>query len=368
MWGNESSYLKKAVDEGWISSRGEYIVKFEQLFARTIDVPYAVAVSNGTNALHLALSTLGIGKGDEVIVPDFSMISPILAVLYCGATPIPIDADATWNLDPELVEEKISSKTRAIVIVHTYGHPAQVTELIRIARKHSLFIIEDAAEALGATVNGKLVGGFGDIACFSFYANKTITTGEGGMLITKNREWYEKARWKRDLCFGDDSESRFIHREIGFNYRLTNLQAAVGVAQMEHFAEAVEAKIAIGETYNSLLKGIGGLTLPPQTTWAKNVYWVYGIVVGDEFGVSRSELQRLLRDANIETRNFFFPIHRQPIMGGNTNGSFKRSVNLAANGLYLPSFIGISTDNIRRVCDSIYKAHDSNGTNSVFVM
>ncbi|MGC2235705.1 MAG: DegT/DnrJ/EryC1/StrS family aminotransferase [Pyrinomonadaceae bacterium] len=357
IWGNESAYVKNAIDEGWISSKGKYVTKFEQAFASFLGVPHAVAASNGTNALHLALSTLGIGQGDEVIVPDFSMISPTLAVLYCGATPVPVDADWTWNINPDLIEEKISHKTRAIIAVHTYGHPAYMPKLMEIARKHSVYVIEDAAEALGAKIEGRFAGSFGDIACFSFYANKTVTTGEGGMLVTSSEDFYKRACWKRDLCFGDDNESRFVHREIGFNYRLTSLQAAFGLAQLEHLDEAIAEKIEIGKKYSELLKDVKGLTLPPEAVWAKNVFWVYGILVGKEFGVSRSILAQLLLEANIESRNFFSPVHRQPIIKQVFDDTFEVSANLSDNGLYLPSFIGMSDETISRVAEAVRKIH-----------
>jgi perosamine synthetase len=354
MWGNEAAYVTEAINEGWISSRGRFVDSFERRFAETLDTKFAVAVCNGTAALHLALSTLGVGQGDEVIVPDFSMISPVLAVLYCGAVPVPVEIDETWNINPELIEEKITAKTRAILVVHTYGHPAEMTKISEVARQHGLYLVEDVAEALGATVGGRKAGTFGDIACFSFYANKVVTTGEGGMLTTQDPDLSAKARWKRDLCFGPDDEMRFTHDQIGFNYRLTNMQAAVGVAQMEHFDEAVTRKIGIAKEYNAALENVRGLTLPPEAAWAKNVYWVYGIVVEPEFGLSRIKLQSSLREVGIETRRFFTPIHRQPIVRSSAKDEdFPRSLHLAEHGLYLPSFIGMSTDSILRVADAI---------------
>ena len=354
LWGNEARYAAEAIQEGWISSRGRFVDAFERGFAEALDSRFAIAVCNGTAALHVALATLDLKPGDEVIVPDFCMISPVLAILYCGATPVPVDVDATWNINPQLIEERITARTRAILVVHNYGHPAEMNAISEIARRHNLHLVEDVAEALGATVNGRKAGTFGELACFSFYANKVITTGEGGMVITPDRALYERARWKRDLCFGPDEETRFTHKEIGYNYRLTNVQAALGVAQLEHLDEAVAGKIAIAEQYDRALKDVAGLTLPPQTEWGKNVYWVYGVVVEPEFGVSRRLLQQYLRDARIETRRFFTPIHQQPILAVNgTAADFPVSSHLSERGLYLPSYIGMSWAVIERVADAV---------------
>jgi perosamine synthetase len=354
LWGNEAAYVNTAIEEGWLSSRGRFVDSFERTFAEKLDTKFAAAVCNGTAALHLAMATLDIKPGDEVIVPDFCMISPVLAVLYCGATPVPVEVDETWNINPDLIEEKISARTRAILVVHNYGHPAAVDKISALARRHNLYLVEDCAEALGATVNGRKIGTFGDLACFSFYANKVITTGEGGMVITQNQELYERARWKRDLCFGSDDETRFIHREIGYNFRLTNMQAAVGVAQLEHFDEAVASKIDIARRYNSALKDVAGLTLPPEASWARNVYWVYGILVEPESRVSRAALQQYLCEMSIETRRFFTPIHQQPIIGRReADTSYPHSTHLAAHGIYLPSYIGMRPDAVARVADAI---------------
>ena len=354
MWGNEAVYVAEAINEGWISSRGRFVDAFERSFADALDTEFAIAVCNGTAALHLALSTLGITTGDEIIVPDFCMISPVLAVLYCGGIPVPVEVDETWNIDPKLIEAKITARTRAILVVHNYGHPGDMIAISELARKHNLFLIEDVAEALGATVAGRKAGTFGDIACFSFYANKVITTGEGGMVITRDQKLNARARWKRDICFGPDNERRFIHSEIGFNYRLTNMQAAVGVAQMEHFTEAVERKIQIAKTYNAALADLPGLLLPPEAPWAKNAYWVYGVVVQPEFGISRLELQACLEEEGIETRRFFTPIHRQPIVDrSGEDRDFPRSSFLADNGLYLPSYIGMTDEAVQSVAAAV---------------
>jgi perosamine synthetase len=354
MWGNEAEYVKNAIEAGWISSRGKFVNSFEKLFAETLGVNHAVTVSNGTAALHLALSVLGVSQGHEVIVPDFCMISPVLAVLYCGATPVSVDIDETWNMDPSLIEEEITDRTRAILVVHNYGHPAAMEEIAAIARRRGIHLVEDGAEALGATVNGRQVGTFGELACFSFYANKLITTGEGGMVVMNDDALHAKACWKRDLCFGADEEHRFVHQEIGFNFRMTNVQAAIGVAQLEHFDEAVTQKIEIARQYTARLEGLRGLTLPPEASWAKNVYWVYGVVVEPEFGISRAALQQRLREMKIETRRFFSPVQHQPILSHlPTRANCPRSAHLANNGFYLPSYIGMTEDVVERVARAV---------------
>ena len=354
IWGEEKAKLCEAIDGGWISSRGPFLDQLEKRFAEEIGVGYGVAVSSGTAAVHLALNVLDLQKDDEVIVPDFTMISPVLAVLACGAIPIPVDADETWNMDVESIEGAITEKTRAIVVVHTYGHPAKIDRIIEIAQRNQLRVVEDAAEALGARVFGRAVGSYGDLAIFSFYANKVVTTGEGGMVVTNDPLLYERLRAKRNLCFGADEETRFIHNEIGYNYRMTNVQAALGVVQLEHLDEAVAAKVAIARKYGGLLANIPGITLPPDSTWGPNVFWVYAVLVEDEFGLDRRAVQSELKRNGIETRRFFYPLHRQPIMPKQgIRQTFPNSVNLSERGLYLPSFIGMESSTIERVADCL---------------
>jgi perosamine synthetase len=357
LWGNERIYIDEALESGWISSRGPFIERFEQAFAESIGTAHAISVTNCTNALHLALDALGIGPGDEVIVPDFTMIAPVFAILYQKATPVPVDADETWNMDPDAVILAITPQTRAVLAVHTYGHPARMDRLREIADKHNLWLIEDAAEAHGATVLGQPVGAFGDIACFSFYANKLITTGEGGMIITNHEDLAKRIRWKRDMCFGSDEESRYTHQSIGFNYRMTNLQAAVGLAQLENTAAALTSKLSIARAYDAALGEIPGLSLPPRSTWATNVFWVYGVLIQDEFGLSRLELQQWLFSRKIETRRFFTPLHRQPVMSSNLSQlRFPKADLLCERGLYLPSFSCMSTSVVERVAEEIRRA------------
>lgn len=354
LWGNELENISAALDSGWISSHGPMVEAFEHEFGRYVGKGHAVAVCNGTAAVHLALTALGIGPGDEVIVPDFCMIAPIFAVIYCGAVPVSVDIDETWNLDPKAVTAAITPRTRAILVVHNYGHPAEMHAIAEIADQHGIPLIEDAAEALGATVSGRPAGSFGKVACYSFYANKLITTGEGGMLVCDDAELAKRARWKRSMCFGADNESRFVHSEIGFNYRLTSLQAAVGLAQIEHIEEALRRKIEIASHYHARLAGTPGLTLPSTAPWATHAYWVYGVLVESAFGPSRRELQCRLAEKGIETRRFFSPVHKQPIFGRKgTSQDFPRSHAIAETGLYLPSFVGMTEFEIDRVADTI---------------
>jgi perosamine synthetase len=354
MWGDEKRRLCEAIDGGWISSRGPFLDEFEERFAERIGTRYAVAASSGTAAIHLALSVLNLKDGDEVIVPDFTMISPVLAVLACGAIPVPVDADETWNMDVESVERAVTERTRAIVVVHTYGHPARIDRIMRIAGRNGIRVIEDAAEALGAHVAGRPVGSFGDLAIFSFYANKVLTTGEGGMVVTNDPDLCERVKAKRNLCFGGDEETRFVHEEIGFNYRMTNLQAAVGLAQLQHLDEAVEAKIGIAREYSARLQDVPGITIPPNSNWGPNVYWVYGVLIEDAFGPDRKTVQAELKRNGIETRRFFHPLHRQPIIPTvGIREEFPMSTRISKRGMYLPSYIGMDSATIERVADCL---------------
>ncbi len=359
-WGNEAVYLREALDGGWISSCGTFLERFEQEFARFTGHSYAVATSSGTGALHLILKAVGVAPGDEVIVPDFTMMAPVFAVIYCGGIPVPVDCDESWNMDPELVESQITDRTKGILAVHTYGHPARVDKIAAIAARRGLFLVEDAAEAHGGVLDGRLAGTFGDASAFSFYANKVVTTGEGGIVVTEDESLYRKCLALRSMCFGEKPEDRFHHTGIGFNYRMTNLQAAIGVAQMEHIAEAVEAKVEIARAYESALANrIVGLTLPPRTPGVKNVYWVYGVLLEDDFGMSRESLQRQLRQLGIETRPFFTPLHQQSNIPWKATGiDFPRSRHLGQCGLYLPSFIGMGRDTIDRVAVAIQCIQD----------
>jgi len=351
--GNESKYLVDCVKENWISSIGSKIPEFEQKFADAVGAKYGAACANGTVALHLALYVLGIGPGDEVIMPTFTMIATANAVCYTGAKPVLVDSELkTWNIDAGKIEKKINRRTKAIVVVHTYGHPCDMDKILKLAKKHNLWIVEDAAEAHGAVYKGRKIGSIGDVATFSFYANKIITTGEGGMITTNNKEICLKARNIRDHAFSRDRH--FWHQILGFNYRFTNLQAAVGLAQMEKFKSFISRRIQNARFYNYLLKDIRGLILPPHTPNIKNVYWMYSIMVNDQLGISRNELRIKLAKKGIETRSFFIPMHLQPIFFKKyKNEAFPNSEILCGKGLYLPSASDLSKREIEYIAKSI---------------
>jgi len=350
--GNELKYVTKCFETSWISSAGENIQKFEEEFAQACGAKYGVSCTSGTAALHLALATLGVGRGDEVIIPTFTMIATANAVTYTGAKPVLVDSEPnTWNINVRKIEEKITHRTKVIMPVHTYGHPADMDKILDIAKKYNLYVVEDAAEAHGSEYQGRKIGSIGDIACFSFYANKIITTGEGGMLTTDNEEMAKIARGLRGHAFSE--ERHFWHNYIGFNYRMTNLQAAIGLAQMEKFDENVRRRIQNAKLYNSMLKNIKGITLPPQTKGVKNVYWMYSILVNDEFDITRDELRKKLAKRGIETRTFFIPIHLQPIYFRRYNQRFPVAEELCGRGMYLPSASTLTKEEIEYVVESI---------------
>jgi len=341
------------IKTNWISSKGKYITEFEEKFSRYCGAKYGIATSNGTTALHLALASAGIKPEDEVIIPDFTMIATANSVTYTGAKLVLVDSEPeTWNIDPNKIEEKITKRTRAIMIMHTYGHPVDMNSILNIARDHDLLVIEDAAEAHGAEYRGKRTGGLGDMSCFSFYANKIITTGEGGMVVTNNEEFAEQARMLRDQAF--EKGKRFWHRQLGFNYRLTNLQAAVGVAQFEHIDEFVETRRRNALYYNSLLEEVEGITLPPEAKWAKNVYWMYTILIEKNFGLSRDDLMVHLKEKGVDSRRAFYPVHAQPLYAEQFTGQkFPVADQLSNKGVYLPSGNTLTKEQIDQVVETL---------------
>ena len=351
--GNELRYLAECVSSNWISSAGSFVSRFEDAFAAAVGCEFGVACSTGTAALHLALTAVGIGRGDEVITPTFTMIAVANAVEYTGARAVVVDAEpGSWNLDPSLIEAKIGRKTKAIIAAHTYGCPADMAALRAIAATHNLVLIEDAAEAQGARYEGKPAGSLGNVASFSFYANKIITTGEGGMVTTNDRAIADKARKLRGHAFSD--ERHFWHEMVGFNYRMTNMQAAVGLAQTERLVELVQRRLGNAQRYSAALAGIRGLTLPPNPPGRRNVFWMYSLLVEDEFGCSRDELRSHLAARGIETRTFFIPIHLQPIYRDRYRGqSFPMAEALCRKGLYLPSGPGLSMASIEYIAREI---------------
>jgi perosamine synthetase len=343
----------EAVKSSWISSKGKFIEEFEQKFANYCGRKYGVTTSNGTVALHLALEALGIKRGEEIIVPDLTFVAVANVVTYCNAKPIFVDSHPDyWCIDPEKIEDKITEKTKAIIPVHLYGHPCDMDTIMKIAKKYNLYVIEDAAEAHGAEYKGKKVGSFGDISCFSFYGNKIITTGEGGMCLTNNEELTEKMRILRD--HGMNPNRKYWHDLIGFNYRITNLQAAVGVAQLKKLDRFVEKKREIARWHSEGLKELeeeGLITLHPEMPWAKCVYWMYSILIDDDFGVSRDELMKRLEKNRIEARPFFYPMHVIPPY--KNNESFPVAEGIARKGINLPSGVGLMKENVEEVANVI---------------
>jgi len=349
--GNELAYVSDCIQSGWVSSLGKYISEFERLFADFCGTRHAVAVSNGTAALHLALTVLGIGPGDEVIVPTLTFIATANAVHYTGARPVFADSEPfTWNIDPEDIARRITPRTKAIIPVHIYGHPANMKPILDLAEKHGLYVIEDAAEAHGARYEGKRVGSFGVLNTFSFYGNKIITTGEGGILTTDDDFLAERVRFLRDHAMSP--AKRYWHTEIGYNYRMTNMQAALGVAQMERIEEFIARKRWIAQTYREGLEGIKSITLSPEATWATTVYWMYSILLNDDFKVSRDEVMRRLKEQGIDSRPFFYPIHSMPPY--NTGPlSLPVAENLSSRGINLPSAVTLSKSDIQRITTAI---------------
>lgn len=346
----ELNNVIEAVKSGWISSKGKFIPEFEEKFARYCGVKYGVATSSGTVALHLALTALGIKEDDEVIIPTLTFIATANAVRYTGARPVFIDSHPDyWCIDPAGIEKAITLKTKAIMPVHLYGHPCDMDPMMDIAKGYNLYVIEDAAEAHGAEYKGRKVGSFGDISCFSFYGNKIITTGEGGMCLTSAKELAQKMRILRD--HGMNPGKRYWYDIVGFNYRMTNMQAAIGVAQLEKIDQLVEMKRKNAYLYNSLLNDAVGIILPPEKEWAKNVYWMYSILVNDNFGTTRDGLIKKLEEKGIETRPLFYPIHIMPHY--KTNKLFPVAEELSRRGISLPSGATLTHTQVRRVVEAI---------------
>jgi perosamine synthetase len=311
--GNERRYVNECLDSGWISSEGPFSRKFEEQFAKRVGRRHGIAVCNGSAALEAAVAALGIGPGDEVILPSFTIISCAAAVIRSGATPVLVDSDpSTWNLDPSSLEALVSLRTKAIMVVHIYGLPVDMDPVLALAARHGLHIIEDAAEMHGQSYRGKPCGSFGSISTFSFYSNKNVTTGEGGMIVTDDDALAERCRGLRNLCF--QPAKRFVHEELGWNMRMSNLNAALGLAQLERIDEFIARKRHIGAQYNMLLADIDGVQLPvPLTDYAENIYWAYGIVLDEGLPVGVEEIMTRLAERGVGTRPFFWPMHRQPV-------------------------------------------------------
>ena len=352
--GNEKKYLNECIDTGWISSEGPFVKKLEEQFAAKNNRKYGIAVCNGTAALEIAVEALGITKDDEVIMPTFTIISCASAIIKMGAKPVLVDSDLqTWNMDVKQIEVKITSRTKAIMVVHIYGLPVDMDAVIDIAKRHHLKIIEDAAEAHGQTYKGKACGSFGDISVFSFYPNKLITTGEGGMVLTDDTQLAERCKSLRNLCF---SAKRFVHEELGWNMRMTNFQAALGVAQLERWDEFIGIKKKMGKLYTSLLKDEKNISIPVEkTAYAENMYWVFG-VMSENKNVTAEMLMKKLAEKEIGTRPFFYPMHLQPVfkkMDLFIGESYPNAEKMYEYGFYLPSGLALTEAQIQEVVKTL---------------
>jgi perosamine synthetase len=345
--GNERKYLNECIETGWISSEGPFVKKLEAGFSKLMGCAHGIAVSNGSVAIEVALAALRIGTGDEVILPSFTIISCASAIARAGAVPVVVDCQPdTWNLDPNLLAAKITGRTKAIMVVHIYGLPVDMDPVIELARRHGLFLIEDAAEQHGQTYKGRPVGSLGDIAIVSFYPNKQITTGEGGMVLTNDKALADRSRDLRNLCF--DKERRFIHEELGWNFRMSNVQAAIGVAQLERIGHTLAKKRQIGGWYQQRLRGHPRLQLPRERTdYAENIYWVFGVVLDEAISFDAGEAMARLKSRGVDSRHFFWPIHQQPVFrnrGWFRNECCPNAERIARRGLYLPSGVGLTEE------------------------
>ena len=356
--GNEKKYLCECIDTGWISSEGPFVKEFEQKMCGMVRRQYGVAVANGTAALEIAVRALGITEGDEVIMPTFTIISCAIAVTKLGAVPVLVDSDLyTWNMSVDEIEARITNKTKAIMMVHLYGLPVDVDKVLELAKKYDLKVIEDAAEMHGQTYKGKPCGSFGDISIFSFYPNKHVTTGEGGMIVTDNFLLAERCAFLRNICFRKDV--RYVHDEIGDNYRFTNLQAAVGLAQLERLDEFVERKREMGRYYTERLKDMEGIILPiKETLYAENIYWVYGILLGKDIEATNQQVQAMLAEEGIGSRSFFWCMHEQPVyknMGLFKMEHYANAEYLARKGFYIPSGLALTEKQMDQVVSKMTK-------------
>jgi perosamine synthetase len=344
--------VSSAVESGWISSKSTIVSRFEGAFAEYIGTKYAVACSSGTTALHVALLAAGIGKGDEVIIPTFTMGATAFAVYYCGARPVLVDADPeTYCIDPEEIEGAVSEHTRAIIPVHIYGHACDMDEIKKVATAYNLIVIEDSAEAIGTKYRGKNAGSIGLIGCFSFYPNKAITTGEGGMITTNYTNIFSRARHYINMCFGMGAD-RYLHSDIGYNYRMSGMQAALGVSQLERVDELVQKRIDNAKLYNDLFEGFKKVIPPTEKPWCTNSYWLYAILLDGTVSVYKfiEEMSKM----GVETRPFFKPIHRQPFYKCRRE-EYPVADYISQHGVLLPSSPTLTEDNIHYICDCVKK-------------
>lgn len=354
--GNEKAYVMDCLESTWISATGKYVDRFQRAFAEFCGVRHAMACTNGTVALHVALVALGVGPGDEVLMPTLTFVATANAVTYCGGVPVFVDAEPdTWNMAPALVEAKITPRTKAIIVVHLFGHPVDMDPITAVAKRHGLAVVEDAAEAHGAEYKGRRVGSLGDIATFSFYANKIITTGEGGAVVTDNADL--AARVRQLIGHGMDPGRRYWFPVVGYNYRMTNVTAAIGLAQLEKAPWHLDQRIAIARMYEQRLGALPQLQLPVQKPWARNVYWMYCVILGDQVRTARDDVMAALAKRGIETRPFFSPMHvlppYEPLAAGQR---FPVADRLASRGITLPTWAGLQPDDVEFICEALSAA------------
>lgn len=361
--GNEWNYIKECLNTNWVSSVGSYVDKFEKDFAKYVNAESAVVTMNGTAALELALRSLGIGEGDEVIVSSLTFISPVNTIKYVGAEPVFVDVCRdTYVIDADKIEELITPKTKVILPVHIYGHPADMDKIMEIAKKYNLYVIEDATESLGALYKGKMSGTIGHIGCYSFNGNKLITTGAGGMLVTNDEKIGERAKYLSTQTKTVLENGAFYHEEIGYNFRMPNLLAAMGCAQLENIDGYIKTKKENAKLYNELLKDVKGITLPVEKESIRNVYWLYSILIEEQYPLSRDEFIFKLKENGIQTRPFFMAVHKMPAYKYCKHGDMKITLELMNKGVNLPSSVGLTKDEIMKICDICKEVSSSDTT------
>jgi perosamine synthetase len=364
--GNELAYVTDCIRTNWLSSQGKYVTEFEERFSDLCGEGHALSVSNGTAALHTALMALDVGPGDEVIIPDMTFAATANAVLHAGAIPVFVDVSPEhWGINSILIEDAITSKTKAIIPVHLYGHPCDMDPILEISRRYDLKVIEDCAQALGAFYKGKPVGSLGDAGCFSFFGNKIITTGEGGMVVFKNPEAYKRAIITRD--HGMSQEKRYWHEVIGYNYRLTNIQAAIGLGQLEQFEEIVKKKGSLEKAYMDNLSNCSGVTLPSSEKWSKNICWLFTVLIdANKFGDRDSLVKKFLLNG-IDTRPVFYPLHQMPVFKKYLRAnSFPIADKISSQGISLPSSLNLEIDEIKKICEVFLQLSSINNMHSLF--
>jgi perosamine synthetase len=353
MNGNEKSYVLDCLESNWISSSGTYIEQFERAFAEFCSAKYAISCSNGTAALHLALLALGLGPGDEVLVPTLTFIASANAVTYCGAKPVFIDSEPeTWNINPAMIEAKINARTKGIIVVHFRGHPADMDPVLDVAKRHGLFVVEDAAQAHGAEYKGQRVGPLGDIGTFSFFGNKIVTTGEGGMIVTNHEDLANQMRLLKNQ--GMTWENRYWHPVVGYNYRLTNVAAAIGLAQLERIAWQIKGRSEVASWYREYLNGCSGLLWQGDKHWAQRVWFLFTLVLADDTRSIREGLIPYLLEHGIDTRPVYYPLHTLPPYVANSGKQrFPVSEKISQRGINLPTWAGLTREDVEYISDVI---------------